>query len=106
MQDLKRKDTSEFSYNTEADSQTYGMNLWLLRGEGQGKGIIREFGIDMYTLLYLKWITSKVLLYRTGNSAQCYVASWKGREFGRGWIHVYYVWISPFAVHLNLSQHC
>ena len=27
------------------------------RGEKNGKGIIREFGINMYTLLYLKWIT-------------------------------------------------
>ena len=25
-----------------------------------GEGIDREFGIDMYMLLYLKWITSKV----------------------------------------------
>ena len=28
---------------------------------------------DMYTLLYLKWITNKDLLYSTGNSAQYYV---------------------------------
>ena len=28
------------------------------------------FGIDMYTLLYLKWITNKDLLYTTGNSAE------------------------------------
>ena len=28
-----------------------------------------------------------------------------GRKFGRGWIHVY-VWLSPFAVHLKLSQCC
>ena len=35
-----------------------------------GRGIVRELGIDMYTLLYLKWITSKDLLYSTGNSAQ------------------------------------
>ena len=41
-----------------------------------GGGIVREFGIDMYTLLYLKRITNKVLLYSTGNSAQCYVAAW------------------------------
>jgi len=41
----------------------------LPRGEGEGKGIVREFGMYMYTLLYLKWITSKVLLYSTGNSA-------------------------------------
>ena len=28
-----------------------------------GEGVVREFGMDMYTLLYLKWITNKVLLY-------------------------------------------
>ena len=39
--------------------------------EGLGKGIVREFGSDMYTLLYLQWITSKDLLYSTGNFAQC-----------------------------------
>ena len=59
----------------------------------------------MYTLLYLKWITNKDLLYSTWNSAQCYVAAWTGGEFEREWIHVY-VWLSPFAVHLKISQHC
>ena len=43
----------------------------------------------MYTLLYLKWITNTVLLYSTGNSAQCYVAPWMGGESGGEWIHVY-----------------
>ena len=43
--------------------------------------------------------------YSTGNSAQSYVAARMGREFGREWIHVY-LWLSPFAVHLKLSQHC
>ena len=52
----------------------------------------------MYTLLYLKWITHKDLLYSTRNSAQCYVAAWMGGEFGGEWIHVY-VWLSPSAVH-------
>ena len=28
-----------------------------------GEGIVREFGMDRYTLLYLKWITNKVLLH-------------------------------------------
>ena len=64
-----------------------------------------EFGMDMYTLLYLKWITNKDLLHRTWNSAQCYVAAWMGGMFGGERIHVY-VWLSPFAVHLKLSQHC
>ena len=33
----------------------------------------REFGMDMYTLIYLEWIINKDLLYSPGNSAQCYV---------------------------------
>jgi len=41
----------------------------------------------MYTLLYLKWIISKVLLYSTGSSAQYYVAAWMGGGFGGEWIH-------------------
>ena len=35
-----------------------------------------------------------------GTSAQCY-----GRGVWAEWIRVY-VWLSPFAVHLKLSQHC
>ena len=55
-----------------------------------GGGIVREFGIDMYTLLYLKWITNKVLLYSTGNSAQCYVAAWmEGSLRENGHIYMY-----------------
>ena len=70
----------------------------------KGRDSCREFGIDMYTLLYLKRITNKDLLYSTRNSAQCYVAAWMGGESGGEWIHVY-VWLSGFAIHLNLS-HC
>ena len=67
----KQKQTHRFR------ERTYGYG-----GEGWGEGIVREFGIDMYTLSYLKWITNKDLLYSTGNSAQCYVAAWMGGEFG------------------------
>ena len=66
--------------------------------------LIRVLEINRYTLLYLKWITNKDLLCSTGNSAQCYVAAWLGGEFGGEGIHVY-VWLSPFAIHLKLSQH-
>ena len=38
-------------------------------------GIVREFGMDMYTLKYLKWITNKDLLYSTENSAQYFVTT-------------------------------
>ena len=43
--------------------------LKLPRGEGEGKGTVWEFGMNMYILLYLKWITRKGLLYSTRNSA-------------------------------------
>ena len=52
------------------------MNLRLLE-----EGIVRVFGIVMYTLLNLKWITNQDLLYSTWNSAQCYVAH-AGRGLG------------------------
>ena len=65
--------------------------------------IVREFGINMYTLLYLKWITNKDLLDSTGNPAQCCVAAWMGGEFGGEGIHVY-VCLSSFAVYLKLPQ--
>ena len=67
--------------------------LWLL-----GKGIVREFGMDMYTLLYLKWITNKDLPYSVLNSAQCYVAAWKGGKFGEKLL-------IPSS-QLKSSQHC
>ena len=69
------------------------------------RGTDREFRMDMYILLYLKAITNKFLLYSTGNSVQCYVAAWMRGELGEERIQVY-VWLSPFAVHLKLSQHC
>ena len=50
------------------------VDLWLPGGR-LGEGIVREFGIDMYTLLYLKWITNKDLLYSTGNSTQYYITT-------------------------------
>ena len=36
-----------------------------LKDEGMGEKIDREFGMDMYTLLYLKQIINKDLLYST-----------------------------------------
>ena len=60
-------------------------------------GIIREFGMEVYTLLYFKWVTRQDLPLSTGNSVQCYGAAWVGVEFGREWIHVY-LWLE--------SLHC
>ena len=48
----------------------------------QWAGIVRDFGKVMYTLLYLKWLTNKGLMYSPWNSTQCYVPIWLGGEFG------------------------
>ena len=50
----------------DLENQTYRC-----RAEVSGEGIAREFGMNMYTMLYLKWINNKDLLCSTGNSAQC-----------------------------------
>ena len=104
MWNLKRNDTNELTYKTKQTKK----KLTDLENEltvARDVGIVREFGMVIYTLLYFKWITNKDLVYSTWYSAQCYVAAWMGAGFGRYWIHVY-VWLSPLAVHLKLSQHC
>ena len=62
-----------------------------MQGQGKewGEGIIRESGIDMYTVLYSKWITNRNLLYSTWDSALCSVVAWVGTESGGEWMHVY-----------------
>ena len=59
------------------------------QGKVYGEGVVREFGMSIYTLLYLKWITNRDLQYSTWNSAQCYVPGWMGVGFGGEGIHVY-----------------
>ena len=67
---------------------TQRANLWWLRGR-MGEEIITEFGMNMFTLRYLKWITNKGLLYSIGNSAQYYVAAWVGVLEENGYMYMY-----------------
>ena len=78
--------------------QTYG--CW-------GQGIVREFGMDLYVYpaIFKMGNQQGPAVYSTWNSAQYYVAARMGGEFGREWKHIY-VWLSPFAIHLKISQHC
>ena len=41
--------------------------LMVIKGERLGGGINWEFGIEMYTLICIKWITNKNLLYKKIN---------------------------------------
>ena len=77
MRNLKRNDANELIYKMETN---LGNEMMAAKGEEWEEGIVREFGMDMCTLLYLKWITNKDLLYSTGNSAQCYVVAWREGE--------------------------
>ena len=66
---------------------------------GWGEGIVREFGKVMYTLLYSKQITSKVVpIVRHMELYSMLPARLDGRGVGGEWIQVY-VPLSPFAVH-------
>ena len=67
--------------------------------------VTRGGGIDIYTLLYIKWITNKDLLYRTENSTQYCVMAYVGKESKKEWINIY-VQLIHFAVHLKLTQYC
>ena len=89
--------------STGNSAQCSVITLWSPGGRIE-EGIVREFGMDRDTSLYLTWRTSKDQLPSTGNSASCRAAAWLGGEFGGAWVHVY-VCLSPFAVHLKVSQH-
>ena len=43
----------------------------------------------MYTLLYIKQITNKDLLYSTGNYTQHFVITYNGKESETGYIYIY-----------------
>ena len=92
----------DFSADTLQASKEWHDVFKVLKGKNLQSRILDP--IDLYGLYGFIWITNKVLLYSTGNPAQYYMAVWIGGEFGE-WIHVY-VWLSPFTVHLELSQHC
>ena len=40
------------------------------KGEGEGSGMDKEFGVGRCKLLHLEWISTEVLLYSTGNYIQ------------------------------------
>ena len=46
----------------------------------EGGGVNQEFRINIYTLLYIKQIINKDLLYSTGNDTQYFVMIYKGKE--------------------------
>ena len=62
-----RKDINALIYKT--DSQTLTTILWLPKGKGWG-GINQEFGVEIYTVVCIRQITKKDVLYGTENYTQ------------------------------------
>ena len=60
---------------------------------------------SIYTLVYIKQINNKDLLYSTGSYTQYSVIIYKGKEPEKERMYVY-VWPVHFAVHQKLKQHC
>ena len=58
----------------------------------------QEFEINRYTLLYIKQVNKKDLLYSTGNSTQYPVITYNGKESEKDYVY-------NFAVCLKLTQH-
>ena len=65
----------------------------------KGEGIVRDSGKVMYTLLYLKCITNKDLLYSTWNSINVMCRPGWEEAWGE-YIHVH-VWLRSSAAHLK-----
>ena len=78
---------NELIYKVETASQTWKANLWLSKGKGGG-GDNQEFGINIYTLLHIKQIINRDLMYSTGNSTQYSVITYMGKESEKEWIYV------------------
>ena len=63
------------------------------RGKGWGKGINQEFGINIYILLYIKWINNKDLLYSTGNYTQYLIITYNGNESEKEYNVYMYIYV-------------
>ena len=103
-------------YNTEIDSQTQKTNLQLPKGiAGVGQeGISNEFGINIYTLIYVLYIYKKQknnrnLLYTTENYIQYLVITYNGKESVKECVYVHmcvYIHTSEsLSVHLKRRQY-
>ena len=86
---LKKSGTNVLIYKgnrVTVEKQTYGYQGVRLQGR-----INWEIGTDVYTLLYVKQITNKDLLYSIGNSTQYSVMTYMGKESEKEWKEWIYV---------------
>ena len=66
---------------TETDSQTQRVDLWLPRGRGGRGEMDWEFGVGRCKLLHVELINNKVLLYSKENYIQYPEINHNGKEY-------------------------
>ena len=79
----KKKAINEHIYKTGVELQMQKTNSWFPEGKGGGGvGINWKISIDthIHTVLYIKQIINKNLLYSTGNCTQHSVMAYMGKE--------------------------
>ena len=89
MQNLKRNSTNELIYKTETDLQR--MNFMVTWGEEWGEEVGSLGSTCRHSsLLYLKWVINKTLLYSTGNFVQCmWQPGYKKSVRKTGYMYIY-----------------
>ena len=82
MWNLKRNDTKELTEQKETQRLSHSQKenqLMVAGGSGWGEGIVRELWMDVYTLLYLKWITHRMYCVAHGTLLNVmWQPAWKG----------------------------
>ena len=61
-------------------------NKLMITKRGRGGGISWEFGINRYTVLYIKQINNTDLVNRIGNYIQYLITTYNGKESEREYI--------------------
>ena len=83
---------------------TYIENKHMVTKE-ERKELIRSLELtDRHTLLYIKQITSKNLLYTPGNYTQCFIIAYNGKESGKEYIHIYILFQILFWIHIHVFR--
>ena len=75
-------------FTKQKDLQMWKTNLCLPKWKRCGGGINQKLGINIYTLLYIRQITNKDLLFITGNSTQYSVMTYMRKESKKELIYV------------------
>ena len=103
---ILKNDANEIIYKTETENK-----LMFTKRERFGGRMNQDAGINIHTLLNLKQIINKDLLYSIENATQYSVVTYMGKESEKNrymYMQLYiviYVQLHHFAVHLKPKQY-